>query len=559
MPETIFIGVAWPYANGPLHVGHIAGAYLPADIFARYHRLRGNRVLMVSGSDAHGTPVTVRAEQEGRTPAAVVAEYQASFEDTWQRLGISFDLFTSTATESHRQVVQDVFRRLWEKDYIYPGSMDLPYCTFDQRFLVDRYVEGTCPNCGYTSARGDQCDNCGHTLDPIDLIDPRCKFCGNRPEIRSSEHLFFRLSAFSEPLREWLSSKSSFWRKSVVNESLGFVREGLRDGAVSRDLSWGVPIPLPGWESKRIYVWFEACMGYLSASVEWAAREGSPEAWREFWEDESCRTYYFIGKDNVTFHTIRWPATLLGLGDLVLPFDVPANQYVTLEGQQMSTSRNWAVWIPEYLDRYDPDPLRYYLSVTMPETSDTDFTWRDYVRRNNDELVATWGNLVNRVLTLTYRNFGGGVPDPGELTERDHQLMAAAERALDEVGAEIGACRFRAGATRAMAMAQETNRYLDETAPWKALRDDRQAAARSLYTALAAIDILKVALAPYLPFTSQLLHGYLHGEGDLSSAGWAPDPPKPGQALAEPRPLFRKLEPSVADEEEQRLTNESRS
>jgi methionyl-tRNA synthetase len=322
---------------------------------------------------------------------------------------------------------------------------------------------------------------------------------------------------------------------------------------VSRDLTWGVPIPLPGWESKRIYVWFEACMGYLSAAAEWAARQGSPEAWRDFWQDEACRGYYFIGKDNLTFHTIRWPATLLGAGDLVLPFDVPANQFVTLEGQQMSTSRNWAVWMPDYLDRYDPDPLRYYLSVNMPETSDTDFTWRDYVRRNNDELVATWGNLVNRVLSLTYRNFGGVVPDPGELGERDLALLANANQALDDVGEEIGACRFRAGIARAMAMAQETNRYLDETAPWKALRDDPAAAARSLYTALAVIDTVKVALAPYLPFSCQRLHAYLHGEGDIMAAGWSSDPPEAGQPLAEPKPLFLKLDPSVAEEEEQRL------
>jgi methionyl-tRNA synthetase len=553
MPEKILLGVAWPYANGPLHVGHIAGAYLPADIFARYHRLRGNRVLMVSGSDAHGTPVTVRAEQEGRTPADVVAEYQQSFLDTWERLGISFDIFTSTSTENHYRVTQSMFKRLYEQDYIYSGSMELPYCPVDERFLVDRYVEGTCPNCGYTSARGDQCDNCGHTLDPVDLIDPRCKFCGTRPEIRSSEHLFFRLSAFSEQLREWLTPKVATWRKGVVNESLGFVREGLRDGAVSRDMSWGVPIPLPGWDSKRIYVWFEACMGYLSASVEWAERQGNPEAWRDFWEDESCRTYYFIGKDNITFHTIRWPATLMGHGDLVLPFDVPANQYVTLEGQQMSTSRNWAVWMPDYLDRYDPDPLRYYLSVNMPETSDMDFTWRDYVRRNNDELVATWGNLVNRVLSLTYRNFDGRIPEPGDLEGRDQRLLADANQALLEVGAEIEACRFRSGVSRAMAMAQETNRYLDETAPWKAMREDRAGAARSLYCALAVIDTLKVAFAPFLPFSCQRLHTYLHGEGDIAAAGWTSELPHPGQALAEPKALFLKLDPSVAEEEERRL------
>ncbi len=553
MPDTILIGVAWPYANGHLHIGHIAGAYLPADIFARYHRLRGDNVLMVSGSDAHGTPVTVRAEQEGRPPEEVIAEYQRSFEDTWERLGITFDLFTSTHTENHVRVVSEVFLRLWDKGYIYKTTMDLPYCPADQRFLVDRYVEGTCPHCGYPNARGDQCDNCGHTLDPVDLIEPRCKFCGTRPEIRPSEHLFFRLSAFSEALRDWLTPKTAYWRRGVINESLGFVREGLKDSAITRDLSWGVPVPLEGWEAKRIYVWFEACMGYLSASVEWAERQGTPDAWRPFWEDEASRIYYFVGKDNITFHTIRWPATTIGAGDLNLPFDVPANQYVTLEGQQMSTSRNWAVWMPDYLGRYDPDPLRYYLSINMPESSDMDFTWREYVRRNNDELVATWGNLVNRVLSFTYRNFDGRVPEPGELDERDRQLLASAERTLGEVGTEIGGCHFRAGVARAMALAQDANRYLDETAPWRTIRTDRAAAARSLYTAIATIDALKTALAPFLPFSSERLHGFLHGEGSLTAAGWRTDPPQPGQPLAEPKPLFVKLEPSVAEEEEGRL------
>ena len=553
MTETIFIGVAWPYANGPLHIGHIAGAYLPADIFARYHRMRGNRVLMVSGSDAHGTPVTVRAEQEGRTPTEVVEEFQQSFVDTWKGLGISFDLFTSTNTDNHIRASQEIFRKLKDQDLIYPATMDLPYCTVDRRFLLDRYVEGTCPNCGYASARGDQCDNCGHTLDPIDLIDPRCKFCGSKPEIRSSEHLFLRLSAFSERLQSWLEPKGPQWRKFVLNETLGILRDGLRDRAITRDLSWGVPIPLPGWEDKRIYVWFEAVIGYLSASMEWAHRLGDADSWRGFWVNPEARGYYFIGKDNIPFHTIIWPAMLMGYGDLNLPYDVPANQYVTLEGQQMSTSRNWAVWMPDYLSRYEPDSLRYYLSAGMPETSDMDFTWREYLRRNNDELVATWGNLVNRVLSLTYHHFERRVPEPGTLGARDQQLLDEAERALEHVGDEIGACHFRAGIGKAMALAADTNRYLDEMAPWKAIHDDRGSAARSLYTAVCAIDTLKVAFSPYLPFTCQRLHGFLHGEGDLLKAGWRSERLQPGQPLAEPQPLFRKLDAAIVADEEARL------
>lgn len=553
MPETIFIGVAWPYANGPLHAGHIAGAYLPADIFARYHRLRGNRVLMVSGSDTHGTPVTVRAEQEGKTPEAVIDEYHPSFLDVWDRFGISFDLFTSTNTPSHARVTQDIFQRLYDKGDIYAASMDLPYCPLDRRFLLDRYVEGTCPNCGFANARGDQCDNCGHTLDPIELIDPRCKFCGTKPEIRSSEHLFLRLSAFSDRLREWLEPQAPFWRKWVLNESLGLIREGLQDRAITRDLLWGVSIPLPGWEQKRIYVWFEAVIGYLSAAIEWAERQGTPEAWRDFWENPESRAYYFIGKDNVTFHTIIWPAMLMGYGGLNLPYDVPANQFLNMEGQKLSTSRNWAVWMPDYLERYDPDPLRYYLSINMPESGDIDFTWGEYLRRNNDELVATWGNLVNRVVSMIHRNFEGRVPEPGELRERETGLLESAARTLEEVGAEIEACHFRAGIARAMAFARETNGYLDEMAPWKAIREDRASAARTLYTALAVIDTLKVALYPYLPFSCRRLHGYLHGDSDLTQAGWRSDPPRPGQVLVEAKPLFLKLDPTMVEEEEARL------
>lgn len=553
MPETILICVAWPYANGPLHLGHIAGAYLPADIFARYHRMRGNRVLMVSGSDTHGTPVTVRAEQEGRTPESVIDEFHPEFLDTWNRLGISFDCYTSTNTENHARVAHNLFLRLMDRGDIYQASMDLPYCPFDRRFLLDRYVEGTCPNCGYESARGDQCDNCGRTLDPIELLDPRCKFCGTEPEIRASEHMFLRLSAFSDQLRSWLESKAPHWRKWVLNESLGFVREGLRDRAITRDLTWGVTIPLPGWEEKRIYVWFEAVIGYLSATMEWAERERTPEAWRDFWQSPESRSYYFIGKDNVTFHTIIWPAILMGAGDLNLPYDVPANQYLTFDNKQASKSRNWGVWALDFLERYDADSLRYFLSSTMPENGDTDFTWREFLQRNNDELVATWGNLVNRVLSLITRNFDGVVPEPGSLTEREHTLLAEADHALAEVGAEIEACHFRAGIARAMALAREANRYLDETAPWKAIRVDRQAAARSLYTVLCVIETLKVAFAPYLPFTSQRLHGFLHGSGEVASGGWSAQVPAPGQPLFSPAPLYRKLEPAIVEEEQSRL------
>jgi methionyl-tRNA synthetase len=567
MPEKrrkIFIGVAWPYSNGSLHLGQIVGAYLPADIFARYHRAAGNDVLMVSGSDAHGTPITVRAEQEGVSPAELSARFHAEFLDSWQRLGISWDLYTSTDTENHARVVQDMFLALLKRGDIYEDTMLLPYCVREQRFLLDRYVEGTCPICGYEGARGDQCDNCGNVLDPIDLKDRRCKFDGSEPELRESEHFFFRWSAYTERLRQYLSDKT-YWRRQVLNWSLGWLEEGLKDRSITRDVTWGIPIPddpaLPEpekWKSKRIYVWFEAVIGYLSAAIEWAERSGEPERWREFWQDPECRSYYFIGKDNIPFHTLLWPAELMGYSEAKgehynLPYDVPANQYQTIKGSKASTSRRLAVFVPDFLSRYDPDPLRYYLSATMPETSDSDFTWADFVRRNNDELVATWGNLANRVLTFAYRNFNRAVPQPGELTTADRELIARTERAIAETGAQIEGCHFRAALDAAMSGARDANRYVEGNAPWRLLEEDRERCATVLYTAITAVAGLNVALSPFLPFSAQTLHGYLGNEGPIQAAGWRLPAPRPGQPLAEAKPLFKKLDPRVVEEEDERL------
>lgn len=553
MSETILVAVAWPYANGPIHHGQLGGAYLPADIFARYQRLRGNRVAMVSGSDAHGTPITVRAEEEGRTPAEVLAEFHASFLETWEGMGIQFDLFTSTDTENHFKVAQDLFRRLLDNEYLYPAKQTLLYDPQDQRFLPDRYVTGTCPHCDYDAARGDQCDNCGRQLDATDLIDPKSKTSGATPELRESEHFFIKLTALAEPLEEWLASGKEHWRLHVLNFTQGMLREGLKDRSITRDLAWGIPVPVEGWEDKRIYVWFEAVIGYLSATIEWAEQQGEPESWKDFWEHPETRTYYFIGKDNVPFHSVIWPAILLGAGGLNLPYDIPANQFITMSGSKASTSQNWAVWIPDYLTRYDADPLRYTLAAHMPETSDADFSWGDFLRRNNDELVATWGNLVNRVLTFTVKNFDGEVPEPGPLEAEDRQLLDAAHSALDAIGESIEAVHLRQGLQQAMALAQETNRYLDRTAPWQSIKEDRQAAGRSLYTALNVIAVLRTALAPYLPFSCATLNGYLGEERTIEEQGWQVQALQPGTALQKPKPLFKKLEPSIVEEEEARL------
>ncbi|MFC2047661.1 methionine--tRNA ligase, partial [Chloroflexota bacterium] len=390
MNQRIFIGVAWPYADGPLHLGHIAGAYLPSDIFARYHRIKGNKVLMISGSDQHGTPITIKAEQAGKKPGEIATEYHQKFLDSWQKLGISFDLFTNTGTANHTEVAQHIFLTLLYRGYIYQATMSQPYCPHCQRFLPDRYIEGTCPFCHTTGTRGDQCDACGQPINPIELIEPHCRLCDTTPKFRESEHFFLKLSAFQDKLAEWANMQGQ-WRPNVFMLTQRYLKEGLRDRAITRDIGWGIPVPLDGFEGKCLYVWFEAVIGYLSASKEWAKSTGDEERWRPFWQGDQAKSYYFIGKDNIPFHTIIWPAMLMGYGDLNLPYDIPANEFLTIEGKKLSTSQNWAVWLPDYLSRYDPDPLRYLLSVKMPETGDTDFSWHEFVLRNNNELVATYG------------------------------------------------------------------------------------------------------------------------------------------------------------------------
>ena len=553
MSERILVAVAWPYANGSIHMGQVAGAYIPADIFARYHRLKGNDVLMVSGSDSHGTPVTLEAEKRGVSPNQVFSEYHVQFLDNWERLGINFDLFTTTDTDNHSEVAQDMFLRLRENGYIYSDVMRQPYCETDHRFLADRYVEGTCPHCGFNGARGDQCDNCGRILDPQELIDMVCSLCGNTPVIRETEHFFLKLSAFEKRLLEWVRSHEE-WRPNVRNFAIAYLEGGLHDRAITRDIEWGIAVPVEGYEGKRIYVWFEAVIGYLSASKEWAQKGDDPDAWKAFWQNGS-KAYYFMGKDNITFHTTFWPAMLMGYGDLNLPHNIPANEFLNLEGRQFSTSRNWAVWLPDYLDRYDPDPLRYVLSATMPETSDSDFSWREYVRRNNDELVATYGNLVHRVLTMSYRNFEGRAPEPGDLDPQSKELLAEAARRFDETGRNIEACKFRAALGASMALARAANTYLDRKAPWQAVKNDRPAAATTLWTALTVINCLKTGLSPFLPFSSEKLHRMLGFDGSVQQVGWkwTSDMLKPAQVLATPEPLFAKMDEAIVEEETERI------
>jgi len=553
MSQRIFIGVAWPYANGPLHLGHIAGAYLPPDIFARYHRIKGNEVLMVSGSDQHGTPITIKAEQEGKKPGEIAIQYHQQFLESWQKLGISFDLFTSTETANHAEVSQEIFLTLLNKGYIYKATVSQAFCPQCQRFLPDRYIEGTCPYCHSPGARGDLCDDCSKPINTVELIEPRCSLCGTTPQFKDSEHFFLRLSAFRDRLLDWVKQQTH-WRQHVLNFTRRYLEGGLKDRAITRDIDWGIPIPLPNYEDKRIYVWFEAVIGYLSATKEWAKSTGEEEKWRPFWQGE-VKSYYFIGKDNIPFHTIIWPAMLMGYDNLNLPYDVPANEFLTIEGRKLSTSRNWAVWLPDYLSRYDPDPLRYILSINMPETGDTDFSWREFVRRNNDELVATYGNLAHRVLTFVYRNFDGCVPliSEDELNGLSKNMIEDAKMALENVGDFISRCQFKQAIMWAMHLAQETNGYLEKELPWKVIKEDKQAAGRTLYTAICILSCLRTALYPFLPFSSQKLHEFLGFEGNVADDGWQLRLPSPGQKLPPPEPLFSKLDEAIVEEEASRL------
>jgi len=534
--------VGWPYANYLLHVGQVAGAYLPADVFARYQRLAGNEVAMVSGSDCHGTPITVTAEKEGVEPRAIVERYHQKILEVWERLGITFDVFTTTLTENHYATTQDIFLRLLEKGLLYKQAQEQLFDPEAGRFLPDRYVEGTCPLCGYKEARGDQCDSCGKTLDAVDLIDPRSRMSGATPIVRQSEHFFLKLTALQEQLHDW-ASKQAHWRRNVLNFTLGMLEEGLKDRAITRDISWGVPVPVEGYEGKCIYVWFDAVIGYLSATKEWAQRHGDPEGWKPFWHDSATRSYYFIGKDNIPFHTVVWPAMLAGYGGLNLPYDVPANQYVNFAaGQKQSKSKGTGTWVLDLLDTYSADTVRFYLTSIMPETSDSEFREEELIRTNNDVLIATWGNLANRVISMIHRNFGGVVPAASKMSAESVNLIDEAKRAFATVGTEYGACHFRSALSECLKLAQSANKYLDDRAPWKAVKSDSAHAAETVATALNVISALKVLLHPIIPFSTSELHSDLGQQGTILESGWRYAEISPGTRLGPVHPLYSKIE-----------------
>ena len=577
--KPILVSVAWPYANGPFHAGHVAGAYIPADQFARFERARGNDVLMVSGSDCHGTPITIRAEQEGVTPLEVVERYHATFLKTFESLGIEFDLFTKTYTPNHYAVTQNMFRTLLEKDFLYKQKMVGSYSEKQSRFLPDRYVEGICPVCKNPKARGDQCDNCGTLLDPEQLGEPHSREDGSPITFRETEHYFLDLARLQPALESWMNSRDrSYWRDNTIAYTKNWLKEGLHGRAITRDLEWGVPVPVddPGFKDKRIYVWFDAVIGYYSASIEWANRRGTPDEWERWWRPDAdgqteAEGYYFMGKDNITFHTIIWPAILTGVGNLNLPYDVPASEFLNLEGEKMSTSRNFALWMPDIEDRYQPDQLRYYLTVAAPETRDSNWSWADFLSRVNNELVGTYGNLVNRVLTNVYKNYDGSVPAPATLDQADRDLLAARDAAFERVTELLEGVHLREALKETMALASAANRYLDEKSPWKVIKTDREAAGTTFWVALQVINTLKVLTYPFLPFSAEKLHGFLGfegGDGQSESyagravageiavrptARWAIEEVPAGQTLRQPQILFSKLDDKIVEEERQRL------
>ena len=590
--RTILSAPAWPYANGPRHIGHVSGFALPCDMFSRYQRMAGNRVLMVSGTDEHGTPIQVQADAEGVTARELADRYNRIIVDDLTGLGMTYDLFTRTTTRNHSSVTQEIFTRLLSNGYIFPKTTLGAISPSTGRTLPDRYIEGTCPICGYPSARGDQCDNCGNQLDPADLINPRSRINGETPVFTETEHYFLDLPAFAEVLGSWLQAKAGHWRPNVLKFSLNLL-DDLQPRAITRDLDWGVPVPLDGWRDrtdKRIYVWFDAVIGYLSASIEWARRSGDPDAWRAWWNDPDAESYYFMGKDNIVFHAEIWPAMLLGysglgarggepgpLGTLNLPAEVVSSEYLTMEGRKFSSSRSVVIYVRDFLARYDVDALRYYVAIAGPENQDTDFTWSEFVRRNNDELVATWGNLVNRSVSFAARNIGS-IPEAGQLTDLDQDLLARSRQAFDAVGEHLGRSRFKFAINETMRTVAEANKYFSEQAPWKLRESDPERMRTVLHVALQLVDDAKTLLTPFLPRSSQQVHEMLGGTGTWSdmprvdevsedggpsypvitgdydgAARWASQPVRPGTPLATPAPLFTKLDKAVVDEELARL------
>jgi methionyl-tRNA synthetase len=579
----ILVCAAWPYANNEPHLGHYAGNLLPADVFARAQRLKGHQVLFVSGSDAHGTPIMVKADSEGVKPATIVARYHEKFIESFEKMGISFDLYTATNTQTHHETAQELFLGHKAKGWLYTEVQEQLFDPTSGRFLPDRYVEGTCPFCGFTDARGDQCDNCNKTYEPTALKNPRSKISGSTQlEVRKTEHFFFDLGKANEPLLKWINDDhKGHWRKPVLNCTRALLeKKELRGRPITRDLDWGVPVPVPGFESKRLYVWYDAVMGYLSATKEWATLSGNPKAWHDWWDEGSdTRSWYFMGKDNIEFHTVMWPAELVAFGGLKLPWDVPAAEFLNSAGRKFSKSRGTAIFMLNVLERYQVDAWRYVLTALAPETGDSDFTWDDFVERVNSELVANWGNLANRVLGFASKRYEGCVPTPGPLGERETKLLDEIRSGFDSVGRLYDSAKLRSALEETRALCQKVNQYLSDVAPWTLIKTDAQGAATSIWVALQCIDWLAVMWSPVLVESSEHIrqmlgrsgriagtmqrqtvtdkmgeHLVLRYDGSNSQGRWQADPLEPGTKLGEISAPFRKLDEKVAELESPKET-----
>jgi methionyl-tRNA synthetase len=551
LSEKILVTAALPYANGPLHLGHLAGAYIPADVYVRYQRLKGADVLFICGSDEHGVPITIRADKENVTPKEIVDRYHSMMKKSFQRIGLSFDNYSRTSLPLHHKISQDFFLNLHQKGCINEQSVRQYYCAACGRFLPDRYIEGECPHCHQSGARGDQCEACGRWLEPEQLIAPKCKVCGSPPELRTTRHWYFRLSEFQKRLEEWQDSKPD-WKSNVREFCSGWFQEGLTDRPITRDIDWGIPVPLPEAQGKVLYVWFDAPIGYISSSVEWAQKQGNPERWRDYWLDKKTRLIHFIGKDNIVFHAIVWPATLMAHGDFILPSQIPANEFLNIEGKKISTSRNWAVWVDDYLDVFPPDPLRYWLEANAPESKDADFTWKDFQTRNNSELADVLGNLINRCLSFVEKHFDARVPAAGNLSDADRRVLSAVEDATKRIGAALDEFQVRRAVGELMDLARVGNKYFNDEAPWTSLKTDRTRCAATLNTTIQLQAALAVLMGPFLPFSAEKLWRMLNAPGSHYNQHWD-DVPKlrlpDNHPLGKREILFSKIEDSIIEEQ----------
>ncbi len=555
MAEKILVTAALPYANGPLHLGHLAGAYMPADVYVRYQRLKGNDVLFICGSDEHGVPITIRADREQVSPQEIVDRYHFMMKESFQRLGIEFSNYSRTSLPLHHKISQDVFLNLYNKGFVREQEIRQHYCDTCRRFLPDRYIEGECPHCQRAGARGDQCEACGRWLEPDQLIAPQCKICSSTPELRSTRHWYFRLSAFQERLQQWQGSKSN-WKSNVREFCAGWFSEGLTDRPITRDIDWGIPVPLPQAQGKVLYVWFDAPIGYISSTVEWAQMQGKSELWREYWCNPNTRLIHFIGKDNIVFHAIVWPAVLMAHGDFILPDNIPANEFLNIEGEKLSTSRNWAVWVNDYLEVFQPDPLRYYLTANAPENKDSDFSWKDFQARNNGELADILGNLVNRCLSFIGKNFEGKIPAAKELSSADQEILAAVAAAATGIGSLFDDFQVRRATAEMMNLARLGNRYFNDSAPWTALKQNPERCSTTLNTTVQVLLALAVLMEPLMPFSADKLWRMLGAPGTVSSQKWQDISGlrlPAHHVLGSREILFTKIEDDVIDAQIQKL------